>query len=84
MFMQAEDLVAARAAAQAAQSELTSHMQLLSSLQSEKANLAQQLKRVSAEKNSLSEQLGSSAGDIDMLQVGILHVGSTPGCLLLQ
>jgi hypothetical protein len=38
-------------------------------LQQEKVALSAQLKKLTAERASLQEQLGSSAGDIDTLQV---------------
>jgi uncharacterized protein YlxW (UPF0749 family) len=58
-----------RTAAEDATAQAASLTQLVSGLQADKASLAQQIKKLAAEKASLSEQLGSSAGDIDMLQV---------------
>ncbi len=69
LLLQAEELQAAHASAQEAAAQAASAQQLLSGLQADKASLAQQVKKLTAEKASLSEQLGSSAGDIDMLQV---------------
>jgi hypothetical protein len=68
-LLQAEELQRVRTAAEDATAQAASLTQLVSSLQAEKASLAQQIKKLTAEKASLSEQLGSSAGDIDMLQV---------------
>lgn len=44
-------------------------MQQVALLQQDKAALSDKVKKLMAEKASLQEQLGSSAGDIDMLQV---------------
>jgi len=70
VLLQAAELEAARAAAEegAAQAAVTSA--LVSALQADKTSLAQQVKKLTADRSSLQEQLGSSAGDIDMLQVG--------------
>lgn len=62
-------LKAAHTAADEAAAQNTSLTQLVATLQADKASLAQQIKKLTADKASLSEQLGSSAGDIDMLQV---------------
>jgi septal ring factor EnvC (AmiA/AmiB activator) len=59
--------------ADGAASQLSSLNQQLSLATQEKASLAGQVKKLSAERASLQEQLGSSAGDIDMLQVRV-HV----------
>lgn len=68
-LLQAVELQAACAAAEEAAVHASSLTQLVSGLQADKASLAAQVKKLTAEKASLSEQLGSSAGDIDMLQV---------------
>jgi hypothetical protein len=69
LLPQAKELQAAQKAVDESAAQAASAQQLLSSLQVDKASLAQQVKKLTAEKASLLEQLGSSAGDIDMLQV---------------
>lgn len=78
-LLQAVELQAARAAAEEAAAQASSLTQLVSGLQADKASLAAQVKKLTAEKASLSEQLGSSAGDIDMLQVCVGLVGPYVG-----
>ena len=68
-LLQAKELQCARKAADESAAQAASANQLMSGLQADKASLAQQVKKLTAEKAGLSEQLGSSAGDIDMLQV---------------
>lgn len=66
---QVAELQAARTAAGEASAQVSSLQAAVSSLQADKAGLAAQIKKLTAEKGSLSEQLGTTAGDIDMLQV---------------
>lgn len=69
LLLQAKELQAAQKAVDESAAQAASAQQLLSGVQADKASLAQQVKKLTAEKASLLEQLGSSAGDIDMLQV---------------
>lgn len=69
VLLQAEELQTARAAAEEASTQAAALNQLIATLQVDKASLMQQVKKLTADKASLQEQLGSSAGDIDMLQV---------------
>jgi septal ring factor EnvC (AmiA/AmiB activator) len=69
LLQQVAELQSARTAAGEAYAQVSSLQQAVTSLQADKGGLAAQIKKLTAEKASLSEQLGTTAGDIDMLQV---------------
>jgi predicted nuclease with TOPRIM domain len=70
LTLQSPKLLALKAQLDDAAKEQASLAQQVASLQGERDKAAEQLKKLAADKACMQKQLGSSADDINLLQVG--------------
>jgi hypothetical protein len=83
-FLQTPKLLALKAQLDEAAKEQTSLAKQVSALQGERDRAAEQLKKLTAEKASMQKQLGSSADDINLLQVRYILFHDAICCALIS